>query len=266
MRTLSERCFSSGKHLDEAITSGRYLEAAEECKTKAARDGDDRYHITLGELFGRRVVTRRLAYDLLIHLPFSSYITTNYDPLLQYEARGTDCRLLTYPGLFEEPRDGRPLYYIHGCARRGEVASGGNLVLAQSEYDRAYLEPGIVQHFLVSKLATSHVLFIGTDLADRQLQQTLRTVAGVVQQIREAGLLEGLPRYYLLAALAERSPQRDAESFKSFGIDEILYYQQGDERHSGLEDFLERVYREVDVPLPQPIPIVKSGVDVAPGE
>jgi len=266
LHILAERCFDGPGHLDGAIDSERYLEAAEECRAKSERDGDSRYHRTLAALFGQRVVTRRLAYELLIKLPFTGYITTNYDPLLQYEAQGRDCRLLSYPGLLAESGDGKPVYYIHGCARREESPNGDNLVLAQSEYDEAYEDPGIVRAFLMQKLASSHVLFIATELKDPQVREALKRLSRAIRQIGNAGQLAGRPRYCLLRAAPNREvAERDAEFYRDLGIEEVFYFQRGDDRFSGLEDFLERLCREADVPLPAPIPTVKSGIEAPLG-
>lgn len=54
-------------------------------------DPDMYYHV-LDEEFGRWPTDTRLAYDLLMRLPFQSYVTTNFDPLLEYESRKPEHR------------------------------------------------------------------------------------------------------------------------------------------------------------------------------
>lgn len=266
IRILAARCFGDEQRLDSYIARARHLDAAEKCKVKCRKEGTDHYHRVLAELFGQRVVTRRLAYELLIKLPFSGYITTNYDPLLQYEARGKDCGLVSYPGLPVEWSDGRPVCYIHGCARRDESPSGDQLVLAKSEYGKAYDDPGIVTAFLINKLASNHVLFMGTELTDPQLQEALRRVGRAIRQIKAAGQMADSPRYcFLCAAAGEQAMKSNASLLASLGIEEIFYYSKGDSRFSGLEDFLERLCREVDVDLPAPMPSLKSGIEAPLG-
>lgn len=266
IRILASCCFGEEKRMEREIAAGRYSAAAEKCKERSKKRESDIYEDTLARLFGRRVVTRRLAYELLLRLPFSGYITTNYDPLLQYEARGTDCCLLSYPGLHAEESDRRPVYYIHGCARQDNTPDAKHLVLADSEYEEAYSDPGIVSGFLVRKLALNHVLFIGTELTDPQLQSALERVGRAIRQISAAGQMAGSPRYcFLQAAAVPQALESDASILRSLGIKEILYYKRGDDRFSGLEDFLEHLCRAVDIELPPPLQSAKSGVGMSRG-
>jgi hypothetical protein len=52
--------------------------------TDVAHDNDsEAYYQVLDTVFGHRVTDTRAAYDLLMRLPFASYVTTNFDPLLE---------------------------------------------------------------------------------------------------------------------------------------------------------------------------------------
>jgi SIR2-like protein len=140
------------KDLDGSLPgrkSDQLIDKAEECKQ--ANGG--LYEATLADIYGRDEVKSRRAYMWLLKAPFKAYVTTNFDPLLSETAAAFEhTDLFCYPLL--EGRDlerkSKPIFYIHGHARPNGTPSGKNLVLARSEFTKAY--QGIVGVFVQNLL------------------------------------------------------------------------------------------------------------------
>ena len=143
---------------------------AQECK-----DADVMmYNQTLARLFARPTVQTRLAYTLLMRIPFRAYVTTNFDPLLANTAAAHGfCNTYAYRTLpfAKIGVDSRPVYYVHGLARR---EGQQDLVLARSEFEEAY--SGMSQSFLFQLLSYHPLIFLGCDLREPEVKALLTRV------------------------------------------------------------------------------------------
>ena len=215
------------------------------------------YSRKLDEIFGRRVTGTRAAYSLLARLPFASYVTVNFDPLLGYEGMKPEhgiCGIRTLPSLHVHELAARCIFYVHGYIRDDRSAAGHPLVLRQSEFRRAYdvsqsMLPGFLQQLLISY----PVLFIGMGLAEPQLKQVFEICRDLRRGIEtEYGV--PAPRRYILRPMAFR-PEQNSGSRRATRRDEtteseedrlfeeidvkVVRYHQRDSRHSGIEEILE---------------------------
>lgn len=142
----------------------------------AAQDAKDldepMYYQVLGEHFGRPATTASLLYDALLRLPFKSYITTNFDPLLALRARDYHCARtpMAYPHLDREAISRRTVYYIHGYIAEGSTPLPGTIVLTKREFDDAYGNSGLVD-FLVPTFENDPICFVGCGLREPGLQR-----------------------------------------------------------------------------------------------
>ena len=255
-KTLTERlatsCLGSLDLVNGDLLAKRFPDAADTCYDAAPQ----KYRSTLREEFGGRVVTRRLAYEYLLELPFSGYVTTNFDPLLQYEARRRpgDFELVVYPLLRRPRTPSRPVYYIHGLATHGKPDSKDWLVLRKADFERAYNELRVVPSWSQSELLDQHVLFISSGLAEEELLETLRHTKSVLAAIRSAEPGASIPELHALSASrptdSERSRDIQRERWHQLGIDNVMFYDQVDDRYSGLESLLEEVLDIQETPVP----------------
>ena len=186
---VTKLCKACGvKDVDESLPgtkSDQLINKAEECK----KANEETYEATLAEIYGREEVTTRRAYPWLVKAPFKAYVTTNFDPLLSEAAAVADhTHLFCYP-LLECPdleRYLKPIFYIHGHARRNGAPSGKNLVLAQSEFDKAYGDCGVVALFVQNLLHSYPIVFIGSSLSEPATYEQIQRVHSMHALIMES--------------------------------------------------------------------------------
>lgn len=216
----------------------------------------DTYYAKLDEIFGQRPTSTRLAYSLLLRLRFASYVTTNFDPLLEVESRKDEHEIRgirALPSLNAGELNGRRIFYVHGYLREGRSATHHSLVLRRSEFDHAYdgdrsMLPGFLQQLLVYH----PVLFIGAGLQEPQLEH----VFDICRRLRrgiESEYSARAPKRYILRpttlrtsgaasdAPLMRDKRAEAEEDRRFEeIDvKVVRYHKGGAGHSGIEEMLE---------------------------
>ncbi len=222
-----------------------------------AYDSDpDAYSRKLDEIFGRRVTGTRAAYGLLARLPFVSYVTVNFDPLLGYESMKPEhniCGIRTLPSLHVHELAARCIFYVHGYIRDDRSSADHPLVLRQSEFKRFYdvsrsMLPGFLQQLLISY----PVLFIGMGLGEPQLKRVFE----ICRDLRRGIVTEygvPAPQRYILRPMVFRPEEKagsgatrrdeatESEEDRLFEeIDvKVVRYHQRDSRHSGIEEILE---------------------------
>ena len=115
----------------------------------------------------------------LINIPFSSYITTNYDPCLKFAARSGRKKIgkiYTTYDLQISDLEKRAIYHIHGIAfDRNNIKS---VILAREDYESIYGEDGFVEIFLkaIFTLTKFTILFVGYGFGDPELTKILQFV------------------------------------------------------------------------------------------
>jgi tetratricopeptide (TPR) repeat protein len=143
------------------------------------RLGEDRYRNFLKATFGPRYHSDRRRYTpthaALLRLPFRGYVTTNYDPALEFARMELRQNCLTtgtptwqnddevHRWLTGEVfRDGHacPILWLHGSWQRPE-----GIILNGAEYFAAY-RPGLYRRFFDSLWSTRHVVFVGFGFSD----------------------------------------------------------------------------------------------------
>lgn len=191
--------------------------------TIVRRLGEDHYRQFLRDTFqarrgsdGKRYTPTHAA---LLRLPFRGYVTTNYDPALDF-ARSElrpDClttgtptwqdddevhRWLTGDALAEA--EGCPILWLHGYWQRP-----AGIVLNAGEYATAY-KPGLYRKTFERLWEQDHLIFVGFGFNDPQftfmMGEILRDIAGA----------HALPRHVAILGLKldEEGNPPDAESIK----------------------------------------------------
>ena len=234
------------------------LEKAEECKKK----NKSIFHSKLASLFGKKVVTTRRAYNIITSIPFKGYITTNFDPLLCMAARDNgNTDVFAYPRLkFTELGDPnkRPIYYIHGLAQKNGKPNGENLVIAKSDFEKAYKD---LKSQLKNVLFYYDVIFIGCRLDEPPMKYIFKEVRKAHEELlRETDLL--LPKKYILLeeegfytetekidflkAIERANVEKDKSErrkYEEMGIEALKY--NASKEHSNIEDILSNIWETI---------------------
>jgi len=228
------------------------IDKAEECKL--ANEG--LYEATLADIYGREEVTSRRAYLWLLKAPFKAYVTTNFDPLLSETAAAFEHTDLFYYPLLEGrdlERNRKPIFYIHGHARPNGAPSGKNLVLARSEFNKAY--QGIVGVFVQNLLLSYPIVFIGCRLSDPDIHEQIRRVHSMHTQIKTTrtgfvprARLALLPTIFrensgtMTAAKRERdstAEEQETTLFRAFDTEVLRYDAADPKQHWEVEAMLQ---------------------------
>ena len=244
----------------DSRSPSKVLLAAAECARKA---DCDRYHDQLGKIFGTITTTNPL-YSVLLQIPFKSYITVNFDPLLANETRNPSSRcrrVMKYPDLDRAHVGDCTVYYLHGLVAEGDAPVPGTIVLAQSEFDIAYAEAGPVTTFLLETFKREAVCFIGCSLEEPPLAQVFRICRQQQEEITRLGGGSPPPRHIFRAKeLVTSSPGTDLTTVRAerIGAEDAFYsglgigvvrYDPIDAHHNGLRKMLEDVAELPGIPL-----------------
>lgn len=266
IKSICEAC-DVGFEEKEAENPDYLLDAAE----AALQRNPERYYSTLGNAFGR-ICNTNPVYRAIFEIGFKSIITVNFDPLLQQECRvpHSSWSLRCYPDLDLGIINNRTVYYIHGLIREKEIPGPNSIVLARSEFDRAYKDPdfGETRTFLVEALKRNEICFLGCGLAEPTLPRVFEICKKQQQAIRDRSGRGGETplRFILLPALEghlgldvdSTSAQQTLEQMKDsedrhFADFDILVYRYHprDAQYSGLRHLLEELaqYRPADLCL-----------------
>lgn len=222
----------------------------------AAYEQDEKsYYGVLDAVFGRGVTGTRAAYSLLLRLPFAGYVTTNLDPLLEWEGRKPEAgirEVYALPSLNVAKLAERSVFYIHGYLRNDRHAADHDIVLRQSEFDFHYGEDSVLPSFLWQLLVYHPVLFIGASLREPELQRIFEVCRRIRKRIEREHSMPAPQRYILLpmefrveeaagikTLVRDRKGESDGD--RLFGeIDvKVVRYNQRDEGHSGIEEMLQ---------------------------
>lgn len=251
---IGQLCRACGVDSPKAgAPSEELIDKVEECKQADERN----YYETLTNLYADPQSTgARQAYAYLSSLNQSVYVTTNYDPILYSHSRRPEIDVYFYDNL--PPRslgyENRQVYYIHGMARRGEDSE---LVLARSEFDEAYDDPGYVTPFLLALFRDYDMLFVGCSLSEPPLQGVFRKTDKIVESLdASSGGYDAPTRIILLPLPEEEEERRNVEEsrLRDLNISVVWYRPERREVQGELEAIFEglcdlnrSVHRDADI-------------------
>lgn len=169
--------------------------------------GEQRYRQELEDAFAPRLPQHDRFHEMLVRLPFSHVLTTNYDYVLEsahlsvYSAPANSFDADEWKQLsdFRQSRSisasQRCYVHVHGSIKR---PSG--IVLCQADYNARYVHETRVKEFLKELLTGQRVVFVGFSLSDVDLDYILREVAGSL------GIKQ--PRHFILLPAPVSSKQQ----------------------------------------------------------
>lgn len=234
------------------------LEAAEDAK----KANEKKYYAFLGKHFGRPPDKAQLLYDALLALPFDSFLTVNFDPLLALKSRtpvGVKHRVLKfYPSLDRKAMGKSSIHYLHGYIGEGETPTPGTIVLSSGEFSEAYSENSNLMNFLIPTFENDPIVFIGCSLNEPVMEEVFKICKS--HQEKRLGIMQvhggensiPPPRWILRdepEALADplqvdpdkarrRSIEAEEDHYRTFDITPVWYpAPRGD--HSALRHALE---------------------------
>jgi hypothetical protein len=243
IKQLCDACIEGKADIQPSLVADDLLVWAEQCK-KANRKV---YIRTLGHMFGDPVHLIRATYCHIIAYPFRFLVTTNFDPCLE-TACGPTNPVIAYPDVSLLEASRHSSVYLHGKARWNAKVNAADLVLAKSDFAKAYshnksLLPGALEQLIVG----NRILFIGCRLQERILKDTFQRIRRIQERLSRTPVKR---KMILLPDTVDREQSDEEEEYMtSLGI-EILRYPLTDDddfhpstnRHRLLDDIWERVW------------------------
>ena len=163
------------EEIKEMIASGKLIHAAEILNDELRTV---HLHRAMANIFRKREYKPNQRHQKIINIPAVGVITTNYDRLLETAyTRNTHYSPNVYtsnyaPDVIFSLREHTPfIFKIHG-----DIQSMKSVVISKSDYRRLmYREPAYIA-VLTTIFLTKTVLFLGTGLADPEIEWILETV------------------------------------------------------------------------------------------
>jgi tetratricopeptide (TPR) repeat protein len=203
------------------------------------------------------------AHAALIQLPFKGYVTTNYDPSLDFaRAELRPDTLSTGTPTWKDDdeiyswRTGDvfkkdcPILWAHGHSQRPDT-----IVLNSSEYSQAY-KPGIYRDTFKELWLREHLVFIGFGFNDPQFTfmvgEFLSDIATAKPTNRHIALL-GLKTENGNIADYNAIEEHRANLEADYNVS-VLFYPVSDKDHSTLDTLLNDLTNEFSKPKPLPAP------------
>jgi hypothetical protein len=230
----------------------KLLQATQDAKS----NNQEAYYEFLGGHFGRAVESIPTIYHVLLSLPFDSYLTVNFDPLLATGARTArnGCKLPphAYPELDRKNAGGRSIHHLHGFVSQDRTLVDGDVVLAKSEFEEAYSANSNLMNFLVPTIENEPILFVGCRLREPTMKHVFEICKEHQRKRKQRIAVVGAPpsepppRFIVLRQphVTGRNGKRDVahsheekrelqEYYERFDIQPVWYDGRGDD-HSAL--------------------------------
>jgi hypothetical protein len=171
-------------------------------------------------------------YHALAKIPFTSYLTTNYDSLLlkALEYHG-GAAYYAYPNLGPAHQQ-RVVYFIHGCIDYEDEHRELKLVLTDNEFEEAY-EHSVLTSLLTQTFVYRSVCFLGCGFTDEYLQN-LFSFSHRARQSLSSESMGPAPHSFALVDESEDVPPAAA----TWGI-EVVRFDKRDANYTGLASILE---------------------------
>jgi len=201
----------------------------------------------------------RPVHQVIVQIPFNSFITTNYDFCLENSAgplrRAIQPR--SYPDLDASFLRSGDVFHIHGFFDSGRPQSVGTIILTERDYQKAYNEHRELSTFLHELFRYHSIVFMGFSFEDDFFVKALENIRVGLRQFAEFESTNGIKinqdtNCFMLGHENDINPKRD--QLKILGIEPITY--NGDEiTHPGLQRILERIlYRITGFEMLRPRP------------
>lgn len=184
-----------------------FLEACFLYKQQEGRVALERY---LQETIDRPAVKPLPAHVILANIPFSSYITTNYDRLLEIslqESKKSPFPITDDNDVSRFRTASTPVIKIHGC-----ISRPSGMIACEDEYASISERQPVVEALIKTHIANKSILFLGYSLDDADFKQVYNEV--------KSALGDNMPRSY---AVVYSATAYQIELWKTRGVAIIEY-------------------------------------------
>jgi len=168
------------KHTDNNIElNGDWKNKAQICKDVL---GEANFHQLLIDVFNpkERKLNFTSLHEYLIQIQLVSIVTTNFDSCIElaFSAKGDIKKPFSYPYLNETELGNSSIQHIHGYIDPEDPHNSvGSVVITTADFLEAYSDAhGSVKNFLVSLFSKQNVIFLGFNMNENALIDTLRLV------------------------------------------------------------------------------------------
>lgn len=222
-----------------------------------AKTSKSGYTAVLERHFAKTIVDRRESYDLLMHIDFQAYVTTNFDPLLAQAATKapTPKAIRAYPRIKCGDLDLQRVIYLHGYVAENGTPQPDELVLAKEDFQFAYGNDtgGPLRLFWEPFLNDYNILFLGCELGEPELSLCFERCNSIRKSMIKRFGMAPRKRFILLPepvapTFDSTVPEKDRLEAMSKSKDTIkrltdfevipVMFAVGDRRHVGLIDIL----------------------------
>ena len=180
---LSNRCL--GKVQDELGGETPPSETLLRVAGQARRNNEKEYAAVLAEEFAKPVKEIPRAYAELFSIPFLSYVTPNFDPLLSvaHGASGlAKLQLNVFPEIDPPQLRTGAVFYIHGLITEHSTVDPGRILLTDDDLKEHY--DGVLRNFWENLLLHHDVLFIGCGLGEPEIEMVFARCNSVNDAMR----------------------------------------------------------------------------------
>ncbi len=250
--------------------NGKYdlIVIADKCKQKMDEEKWKQY---VQNTFGRKEDVKLSFSDPLLNLlktNFYAFVTVNLDPCAYDAAREIfkEFTIAIYPRIYNLSEGG--LHYLHGAAFETDGISTISTILTDSEYNDAYNQGLISDHFFM-KLLTRDVAFFGFSLEDQAINRMLDKLRATRDSIvrsnpREVKSLDR-GRVVLLPHDSSLDPaiiDEEDRRLEKRGLTVIRYANVAGDNHRHFATFTRFLRDQVPAPRSVPKPIPQSLEDL----
>jgi hypothetical protein len=140
-----------------------------------------------------------------MRLPFKSYVTPNFDPILALETRKPEVnsQVFEFPRLAALSAQGltkKNVFQIHGYVEPGKGVADGQLILGRRDFERAYADGSPLKEFLRQLLNFNPIFFIGCRLLEPPLRPLFEACRDMRKSMEVSTGEKAQDRYILLPA------------------------------------------------------------------
>jgi hypothetical protein len=137
-----------------------------------------------------------------MRVPFRSYVTLNFDPILANQSRFHERKVFSYRSLPAEEIAYRSAFYIHGLIEEDGKADPEKNVLGERVFAKAYNHvASVLPGFLQQLLTYRSVLFIGCSLREPALQPLFKFCYNFQKDLEPMAMRPPPKKYILLPVL-----------------------------------------------------------------
>jgi len=252
---VQELCIECGVKHQATLKRETAVVVLTDLAGQAQKANEQCYLDILEDRFAKPIHEQKKVYQLLMGIPFRSYVTINLDPLLADEKNSRheyrERQHFVYPYAPTKYLASQNLFYIHGYVQPGHRPDCNRIVLTSEAFHRAYNGEGSDLGTFWDVLLTEYpVLFVACGLREPEIQLALKRSHKRRERMVNQHNMNPPPLFVLRPAYFRRDDALDVSQrdnareeqeqaeFRELDIN-IVRYDKKDKDHTGLLELLE---------------------------